>query len=190
MQHVVTIAPLDWLDPPDDWEVWWQDQAPPAIDLANLRWILAADCVFEEHLTEAWMRAACALMACQSKLHRGQSKERARLLVSVEKRPVFLAAHQRIGSYAYDSWRTLFREEQQQGDGSVVLMRDVHPQGVPLSYESHPVLPLVGRQVDLSQVPQRISQYTRSPELEVWELELDTLGGVWERYLALSHRHV
>ena len=177
LEGTANVCVLDWMHPPDDWAAWWT--ARTGAGLAALTSILVADCVFEEHLSEAWMRCACALLVAQrDELGGGVADSAcARLLVAVERRPAFLTASQRVQARAYDAWRALFSaDERPAGDGPD------SPRPKPL----HPAtLPLVGVQLNLSNVPQSVLSYERTPELQVWQLRLQTSGPAWARYRRL-----
>lgn len=182
LEGAARVCVLDWLHPPDDWAAWWKARTGDGLEA--LTSILVADCVFEEHLSEAWMRCACALLAAQrDELGAGASDpECARLLVAVERRPAFLTASQRVQARAYDAWRALFSADERPAGGGERTNGLDCPQQKPF----HPAtLPIVGVQLNLSNIPQSVLSYERTPELQVWQLRLQPHSQAWARYRRL-----
>ena len=192
------VRRLDWLDPPG-----WLLPSPtgPGIgspggtpaerqpgdsfawlaedrgDLQRLDLLLAADCIYDDSLTEAFMRTAVLLMR-HAQGRRGRSP---RLLVGLERRVVFTLTDMAARAPAYDHWRTLFAVEREPPRaagaepaalaGAVDAIESCAVQPPPLPAPAPP-FPLVGWRLDAAAVPQAIQQYERTEYLELWELAL------------------
>lgn len=174
-----TVRELDWLNPPD-WLLRgaaagnlsaeplpfaWQ---PADLEqLRGLRCILAADCAYDNDLTEAMMRTAAALLRWVAGHGAGQRpppqrqerREGAVLLVALERRVCFTLAGMRECAPAYDFWRTTFRSSEDTGG-----WQPAHNLTTP---------PLLGRRIDTGGVPRGVGGSERSEYLELWELRLD-----------------
>ncbi len=106
----------------------WSDADVEAIR-AGLQYIFAADCCYENHLTEGWMRLALLLLLMRRRGRGGEgvcgrgagspSSPHAlgpglphpKLLVAVERRPCFTLREMGVRAPAYDYWRGLFEAE-------------------------------------------------------------------------------
>lgn len=78
-------------------------------DLWDLDLLLAADCIYDNDLTDCLMRAAAGLLRFASyAAGRGPKGRPPTLLVSLEKRVAFTLRDLDVCAPAYDYWRTLF----------------------------------------------------------------------------------
>jgi hypothetical protein len=168
---VATVRRLDWMDPPE----WLFEGGADGCAAAPFGWsaddvhaagqaqiLLAADVVYDNTLTEAFMRIATALLRfCQAR--RRPEAAPPRLLLALERRPCFTLADRDVRCPAYDFWRAQFEAEGEGGEGA----------------EAGPSRrrrgALLGRRVDIGAVPQAVEQYERTPLLELWELRLAAL---------------
>jgi predicted nicotinamide N-methyase len=157
LADAVSVRRLDWAAPPAWLAAGGEPSGEPSGDefgwtaadlreLSTCALVVAADCIYDDCLTEAFMRVAAALLR---RLARARAP-RPRLVVALERRVVFALADLAVRAPAYDYWRTLFSEE---GAG-----RDLNS-GV-----------LVGRRLDAGAVPRRVLGHARGEGLELWEL--------------------
>ena len=184
------VRRLDWLDPPP----WLLARDPALLSggsdacahawrpedarwLPRLQLLLAADCVYDNDLTDALMRCATALLQMSAQQQQRQSPAAApgpsggagdtpapcRLLVAVERRIAFTLRDLAPAAPALDYWRSLFREEGDSGSA---------PAPCRPCEEAAPCFPLLGRRLDVDALPQAVA-YDRGDHLELWELRLD-----------------
>lgn len=126
--------------------------------------ILAADCVYSDELTDALMKTAVLLMR-QGHAASGRSPV---LLVALEKRICFTLDDLDVRAPAYDHWRKLFTPAETATDkAEAVAAAEPMAAGRPA-----PPFLLVGRRLDTAILPQRVAEYERTKELELWELRL------------------
>jgi predicted nicotinamide N-methyase len=154
------VRRLDWAAPPAWLAAGGKPSGEPSGDefgwtaadlreLSTCALVVAADCIYDDCLTEAFMRVAASLLALLRRLARAGAP-RPRLVVALERRVVFALADLAVRAPAYDFWRTLFSEE---GAG-----RDLKSGA------------LVGRRLDAGAVPRRVLGHARGEALELWEL--------------------
>jgi hypothetical protein len=167
------VRRLDWLHPPD-WlregggacaaepgpasQFMWTPEDTAQLD--DLAYVVAADCVYEDHLTDAMMRSAAALL-------RRSQRPRPALLVALERRVCFSLDDLDVRAPAYEHWRSMFAAaDDAPGPGALA---EGSPCGGPGGEGS---LPLRGRRIELAAVPCHVRGYSRSDLLELWELTL------------------
>lgn len=154
-------------------------QAGDRRDLQRLDLLLAADCIYDDTLTEAFMRTAVLLMR-HVQQHGGHSP---RLLVGLERRVVFTLTDMAARAPAYDHWRSLFEAVEREPPraaaaaavapaAAVASAATCAAQPRALPAPAPPPFPLVGWRLDASAVPQAVQQYDRTEYLELWELAL------------------
>ncbi|PRW58350.1 methyltransferase 22 isoform X2 [Chlorella sorokiniana] len=168
----------------------WQPEDAAA--LQQLDYLLAADSVYDDVLTEAFMRSAVLLMR-YARRHSGRSP---RLLVGLERRICFTMTDQAVRAPAYDYWRTLFEAVDGPVEGSLPAgsraavaaeLEEAAPGAAAAAAPSpgrsgtvaqqggstqQAAFPLVGWRIDLASVPQALHPFERGEYLELWELEL------------------
>jgi hypothetical protein len=124
------------------------------VRLGQAQFLLAADVVYENTLTDGFMRTAAQLLRhCR---RANPAAPPPTLLVALERRPCFTLAAMDVRCPAYDYWRTLFEED---GGGGAAAEEGRRRE-------------LAGRRVDLAAVPQHVREYERTEQLELWELGL------------------
>ena len=179
---------LDWLRPPG-WLLRGAGGSNVAADpspfgwqpadlgqLRGLRCILAADCVYDNDLTEGMMRTAAALLRWAAEQAPGRQREEAVLLVALERRVCFTLAGLRECAPAYDFWRTTFTAEEagpSSSESSIEGAAGASGSGKKQPAQNLTSPPLLGQRIDAGGVPQRVGGYARSDYLELWELRLD-----------------
>lgn len=160
--------------------------------LRSLGLLLAADVIYDNDLTEAFMRTAVQLMRFARHAVRANLAAPT-LLVALERRVNFTLHDLDARAPAYDYWRSLFTEAAPAaGDGgtksgstpageqplaaaagAAAGIAENCPPGDQGQAEGYTApFPLLGRRVDLAAVPQRIEGYKRNDYLELWELWL------------------
>lgn len=176
VRNPALVRRLDWLDPPDWLVEGGGDAASPGSASDQFEWtpadreaaahahiLLAGDVVYENTLTEAFMRTAALFLAyCQRcRVPRSGVGPAPLLLVALEKRPCFTLSALEVRAPAYEFWRTLFTP-----------IEDVERRQPPALG-----LGLVGRRVNLAALPQTVADYHRTENLELWELFLAPAPG-------------
>jgi len=142
----------------------------------HLDYVIAADTVYDNTATEAFMRTALKLLlSCR------QKSPDCRFVVALERRMCFTLQEMGCSSPAYDFWRTLFLpNSRSQEDEKTLLHATARKEEEDLlMIENGSVF--VGQRVDLAAMPQFVQGYERSEYLEVWELRVFPLNKVIER---------
>ncbi|KAL4859497.1 Methyltransferase-like protein 22 [Chlorella vulgaris] len=167
-------------------------------DLAVLRRLdvlLAADCVYDDRLTDAFMQTAVLLM----RYAQHASGRPPRLLVALERRIVFTLTEMEARAPAYEYWRSLFKEVQPPqaagraarggaageaaaaiaaaesaaaGTGGAAMRAGGTTAAAAAAGGTGVSLPLIGWRVDVESIPQTIREAPRSEYVELWELAL------------------
>mmetsp|Transcript_12390 Transcript_12390/g.26063 ORF Transcript_12390/g.26063 Transcript_12390/m.26063 type:complete len:243 (-) Transcript_12390:1-729(-) len=163
------------------------DYAWTADDLRQVQrvdYLFAADCIYDDHLTDAFFATVKHIFAIAPSLRR--------LFLTIEKRVNFSVHDLAARAHAYDYFRSHFNEEEAYGDG-VAGADDTNGSqtsgddnnGGPMQAPSYNLVEsadqiqhktislsearLVGRKIETASVPQ-VFEYDRVSELELWEI--------------------
>jgi predicted nicotinamide N-methyase len=162
---------FDWMEPPP-----WVAPAcsPPQLQRTSFAWhptdveqlrsvdvILAADVIYDNTLTEAFMRLALVLMTGPRRSHNAPPCV---LLVAVERRECFTLRDMDVKSPAYEYWRSLFV--------SVEASSETRKLGAVLTVGSWV---LFGKRLELDSISKCVRGYERTDLLELWELKASTI---------------
>jgi len=191
--HVVKVRHLDWFAPLATFsgegskstavlnDFAWKEGDVEQLHLLDL--VIAADCMYDNDATEAFMKAALRLLLLAQA---GRPTENAdadgkdhslRFIVSLEKRVCFTMRDMDVRAPAYDFWRTLFLPKGSallDSGGAEHTARLTGTEG--LVREGGAVL--IGHQVEIASIPQRVRPYERSEYLELWELRAVPIDGL------------
>ncbi|KAK3286658.1 hypothetical protein CYMTET_5796 [Cymbomonas tetramitiformis] len=124
--------------------------------MKNLSYLVAADCVYDEPLTDT-------LFSCVKYLFRAYPSCRS-LFVSLEKRVNFSLVDLQARAHAYDHFRTHF---------TAVEPSQHVPIDVPVALDHAAPMKLLGRQISCDTIGQAFD-YDRTCDLELWEIFVDS----------------
>lgn len=130
--------------------------------LGSVDMILAADVIYDDTLTEGLMRLA---LMCMTPPRRGHEALPCVMYVAVERRECFTLRDMDVKAPAYQFWRSLFVDAEassQTGESKRGVVRVGS-------------WALIGKRIDLGDIPKCVHGYERTHLLELWELKVTSI---------------